>query len=254
MKLYHKAYIGQGQPLIIIHGLLGTADNWHHIAQRFGEHFKVYVPDMRNHGRSGHADEISYQSMVADLLELMADLDIEKANIIGHSMGGKVAMQLAQSHSKKIEKLVVVDIKPQSYPRGHDHIFKALFAIPIAEIVTRKEAEGILLQNGINDFGERQFLLKNLSRGDNGKFKWKPNLQGIWDNYEHIRSGVSGKPFMGDTLFVKGENSKYITGEMDLEQLFPNATLTSIPNAGHWVHAEQPELFFETVSAFLSHP
>ncbi len=189
--------------------------------------------------------------MVADVLEMMADEGIEKAYIIGHSMGGKVAMQLALNHPEKVDKLVVVDIKPEAYPRGHDHIFKALFAVPITEINTRKEAEEILLANGITDFGERQFLLKNLSRDEHGKFEWKPNLQGIWDNYENIRSEVLGEPFLGDTLFVKGEKSKYISGEKDFKHLFPNGELISIPDAGHWVHSEQPDLFMEKVMEFL---
>lgn len=252
MELNYKEF-GQGDPVIILHGLFGTSDNWQTIAKKLAEHYTVFILDQRNHGRSPHDDEFNYHLMAEDLKDFMEQHWIHQARIIGHSMGGKTAMQFALEYPDMVEKLVVVDIANQNYQGGHEAIFKALFSLDLGNIKNRKEADAAL-ETQIEDFGVRQFLLKNLSRNKSGQYEWKMNLPVIYKNYAAILSAVNGDyPFEGATLFVKGGLSDYITSDnFELTQTsFPNAELKTIEKAGHWVHAAAPAELLLLLDKFL---
>ena len=253
MKLNHKIY-GQGDvPLVILHGFMGSLDNWHTLANRFGEFGKVISVDQRNHGKSPHLNAHSIPLMVSDLKNFLAEHHLQKIHLLGHSMGGKVAMQFALDYPDMVDKLIVVDIAPRVYKRGHDDVFDAIYAIDLKSIQSRKEAE-MAMEKFMPDFGTRQFLLKNLDRRDDGSYHWKMNLPILHTYYEEIIQEVgSNRKFLNPTLVIKGGNSNYIKekDEPDFLNLFPNYELISIPNAGHWVHAEQAETFYLTVKHFL---
>lgn len=254
INLNFKEY-GQGNPLLILHGLFGSLDNWHSLSTRFGEHFKVFNIDQRNHGKSPHTDHHSISLMASDLKQFILFHGLNKVSVIGHSMGGKVAMQAALSHPELFNKIVIADIAPRKYPHGHDDIFKALNAVDLTAITSRKDAEEQITPL-VYDAGVRLFLLKNLERNNDGSFSWKMNLPVLFKDYEKIIDKVNGNSFLGKTLFLKGENSKYIQDKdlPDIEFHFPNHTLITLPNAGHWLHAEQPELFYKSVLDFLVQP
>lgn len=252
MTLNYKVF-GSGEPLIILHGLLGSLDNWQSMAKKLSESFQVYIVDQRNHGKSPHVAEHSYETMQADLLEFVNTHKIEKAHIIGHSMGGKTAMQFAIQNPDRVGKLIVVDIAPKDYLPGHDAIFKALLAVPIDEVQSRNEVEEII-SKWIPEKGIRLFLMKNLDRvGQQNQFEWKMNLKGIWANYDNIRKDITAGVFTGDTLFLKGEKSPYIQDEDEvrIKQYFPKASIKTVPNAGHWVHADSPRAFMENIFEFI---
>lgn len=242
LDLNYKTF-GQGFPVIILHGLFGTLDNWQTIACQLADHFTVYIIDQRNHGHSPHTDDINFALLAEDLRHFMESHWIYKAHLIGHSMGGKTAMQFALEHSDMVDKLIVVDIAPKAYPGGHEEIFSALTSLDLQAIDSRQQAE-VLLKRRIPEQGTLQFLLKNLSRDTDGRFEWKMNLKALYRHYPDILAAVNGAhPFEGTTLFIRGERSPYILDE-DMEEihgLFTQATLITVPNAGHWVHAEQPE-------------
>lgn len=254
MKLYHKSY-GTGDPIIILHGLFGLGDNWRTIARLMESKYRCILVDLRNHGRSPHDAEMNFSVMAEDVLELMKDLDLDDAVLLGHSMGGKVAMHFATTYPELTEKLIVVDIAPKAYPPHHSTVIKAIQAIAPSTLQTRDEAENILRQHLGDDESTVQFLMKNLSRNPEGGFEWKPNMPGIIAAYDHLMKEVTAMhPYLGPTLFIKGEHSDYVT-EADLPSIhsfFPEASLVSIPGAGHWVHADQPQLFTETVITFLT--
>ena len=253
MNLNFKT-VGTGFPLIILHGLLGSLDNWQTIAKQLGEHFQVFIIDQRNHGRSPHTFEFSYELLMADILEFMQQQGIAQAHFIGHSMGGKVAMHLALEHPEKVAKLVVVDVAPVEYEDRHSSVFKALFAVDLRTLQSRQQAEGTLRSILGNDESTVQFLMKGLYRDDDNKFQWRFNVQALYDAYDEISSGItSDKPFEGDTLFVKGEKSEYINASnfSEIIDLFPNNQLTEIQGAGHWVNADRPVQFIEAVLKFL---
>ena len=253
MKLNYKVS-GDGFPVIILHGLYGSLDNWQTMAKYLSGEFKVYIVDLRNHGRSPHSEEHSYPSMVNDLKQFYEDHRIERANIIGHSMGGKVAMSFALKYPALVNKLVVVDIAPKAYQAGHDQIFEALFELDLSKVSKRQEADR-RLKHAIPDLAVRQFLLKNLSRAEDGSYTWRINLKSLFKNYNNINAAIeSDEPVDVDTLVIRGEQSGYII-ESDFSsfnKLFANVQITTISSAGHWVHAEATEEFLKEVSAFLS--
>lgn len=255
MNLNHRI-IGQGEPIIILHGLFGTMDNWVSHANALAEDYMVCLLDQRNHGKSPHVEGLSYPILAEDLRQFMEDNWIYSAHIIGHSMGGKVAMQFALQHPEMVKKLIIVDIAPEQYEGGHEDIFKALFSVDLAKVKTRKEVE-IDLTFKIRDTATRQFLLKNLSiNTETQKYEWKMNLPEIAKNYERILANISyqkGDMFRGDTLFIRGELSKYVQPHRFrlFKEWFPNAELATVQGAAHWVHAEQPEAFLTTVKTFL---
>ncbi|RZS95949.1 alpha/beta fold hydrolase [Cecembia calidifontis] len=253
MKLNFKK-TGAGKPLIIVHGLFGSADNWFSIARELEKDFTLYLVDQRNHGDSPHSEDWDYSVMAEDLKELMQDEGLSSAYFMGHSMGGKTVMRLALEYPELVEKLIVADIAPRFYPLHHQQILEGLNAIPLGQLKSRKEADEILAKY-INNPGIRQFLLKSLGRDENGKFIWKINLPVITEKIANVGEAIeSEKPFEKPTLFIGGENSDYITekDKEDITRLFPNSHLIYIKNAGHWLHAEQPAAVIETVRAFLN--
>lgn len=252
MKLHFKKQ-GSGFPVIILHGLLGSLDNWQTVAKYLQEQFTVYLVDQRNHGKSPHSEKMDFDLMVQDLETLMDEEGITKAHLIGHSMGGKTAMNFALQHPQRVEQLVVVDIGPRQYEPGHDMIFRALFAMDPSAITSRGDAEE-QLEYYIHNQGIRLFLLKNLQREKDGSFSWKMNLEGIYSNYDNILEAVeSDEPFDHPVLFIRGGKSDYIQDQdMDgIKQLFPNARLHTIEESGHWVHAEARKPFIQAVKEFL---
>jgi len=254
MELNYKS-LGQGEPLIVLHGLFGTLDNWQTLAKAWAEDYLVYLVDLRNHGRSPHVDGLSYPAMAEDLSEFMEQNWIHKAHVLGHSMGGKVAMELALTYPDLVDKLIVVDIAPRPYAPGHDDVFAALFAIDLQKLESRQEAEAIL-EKHLDDWGVRQFLLKNLSRTKEGGFEWKMNLPVIYRDYLRIlEPPTETEPFEGPTLFIRGATSRYVKDEdmLRIQELFPRSTLSTVPEAGHWVHADQPEILKNMVIDFLQH-
>ncbi|MCG9879363.1 MAG: alpha/beta fold hydrolase [Bacteroidia bacterium] len=253
MHLHYKVY-GEGNPLLILHGFMGSLDNWHTLASQFGKTHKVYAIDQRNHGKSGHSNNHTLALMVSDVKLFIETHELNKVSIIGHSMGGKVAMQFALDYPDLVDKLIVVDIAPKQYKRGHDDVFKAIFSVELNKIESRKHAEQ-MMEPHVPDFGTRQFLLKNLDRKEDGSYAWKMNLQTLHADYDEIiKAIISNGVFNGDTLVIKGANSRYINyeDELDFNKLFPKNEIVVIPQAGHWVHAEAPQLFFETVNNFLN--
>lgn len=253
MKLFYRKF-GEGQPLIILHGLFGQSDNWNSLARQFSELGNaVYTVDLRNHGLSPHSEEWTYQSMSDDVLELINDLDLKEVILIGHSMGGKVAMQFAMNHPELLKKLIVVDIAPKYYPPHHGDILKALNAVDFNVVKNRKDAEAILSEY-ISDLGTKQFLLKNIYWKEDGLLAWRFNLEVINRKIETVGQETPNYSVCNvHTLFIKGERSKYVLVS-DLQQindLFPLSEIKTIEGAGHWVHAEKPLDFFETVAKFI---
>jgi len=252
MQLNFKK-LGSGEALIILHGFMGSLDNWQSLANEFAKSFEVYLIDARNHSKSPHTSSHSIAEMMDDLFDFMQQQHISKAHIIGHSMGGKVAMQFAVNYPNCVNKLVVADIAAKKYERGHDDVFEALYAIDLTKIETRKQAEEAMLPH-VSEFGTRQFLLKNLERLENGTYQWKMNLGVLHRDYDEITQEVkSYKPITITVLFLKGELSKYIKHEdwEQIQSIFPQAELKEISKAGHWLHADNPKEFYEKVMAFL---
>ncbi|PSL01958.1 alpha/beta fold hydrolase [Cecembia rubra] len=252
MKLHFKK-TGAGKPLIIVHGLFGSSDNWFSIAKELEKNYTLYLVDQRNHGDSPHSEEWNYTVMADDLKELMEDERIHSAYFMGHSMGGKTVMKLAMNYPDLVEKLIVADIAPRFYPLHHQQILEGLNAVPVDQLKSRKEADDILTEY-IKIPGIRQFLMKSLGRDDNGKFIWKINLPVITEKIGNVGEELkSDAPFEKPTLFIGGANSDYITekDKVDIERFFPNSRLVYIKDAGHWLHAEQPAAVIETVKAFL---
>lgn len=241
------------KPLIIIHGLYGSAANFRGLVKFYADDFIVFCIDLRNHGNSPHSDDITYSLMAEDVIEFMDDQGIKKAHILGHSMGGKTAMQLALNHPERVDKLVIGDIAPVEYPHHHETIFEGLLAIPVANIERRSEAQQIL-KHYVDEPGVRLFLLTNLVRADDGNgFKWRINLPALIGEYKNIQAAPEGISYEGETLFIRGANSDYIADEYVPETLefFPNAKIATIDDCGHWLHSEKPQEFSKILLDFL---
>jgi pimeloyl-ACP methyl ester carboxylesterase len=252
MKLFFRE-LGQGDPIIILHGLFGSSDNWLTQAKLFADKYKVFSVDQRNHGQSPHSDDFDYPSMVSDLEEFITDHQINNPIILGHSMGGKAAMNFALAHPDKIEKLIVVDISPKAYDLQHYAIVKGLKAIPITTIASRNEADEILA-NHVPEPGVRQFLLKNLQRNSTGGFSWKINLPVISEKLANIGIDLQFPgQFTKPTLFVRGLKSSYISDSdwKRIIEIFPAAELETL-DTGHWVQAEEPQEFAELIMKWLT--
>lgn len=252
LDLNYKSF-GQGDPIIILHGLFGTADNWQTVGKKLAEHYTVYLVDQRNHGRSPHHPQMTYADMAEDLHHFMESHWIFKAHIIGHSMGGKTAMQFAWMYPDMVEKLIVVDIAPKAYPGGHEEIFRAMQKLELSQIESRSEAEEALKAD-ISSLGIRQFLLKNLSRKKEGGYRWKMNLDALWTHYDDILAQPPHKgAYTGPALFIRGGKSRYIqeADEALIQKEFPGARVATIEEAGHWVHAEAPKALLQQVHTFL---
>ncbi|SRR6056297_309777 len=252
MKLLHHKILGKGEPVIILHGLFGMLDNWKSFARSMASDYQLILVDQRNHGRSFHDPEMNYALMAEDVERLMDSLEIDRATLLGHSMGGKTAMQFAKDFSTRVDQLVVIDIGPQAYPPGHGFIFDALKAVPVNQIGSRSEAEEILAKS-ISEKSIQLFLLKNLKRGPNGNYSWRMNLTAIENHYEEILSGIEiNERIKAPTLFVNGTRSSYIREEDEetIRNKFQEVEFQHL-ETGHWVHAEQPEKLEQGVKRFL---
>ncbi len=239
--------------MIILHGLMGSSDNWLPQAKMLGEHYHVWVVDQRNHGQSPHSNEFNYTVLSEDILNFIQAHNIDNPVIIGHSMGGKAAMNFALMHPDKLDKLIVVDIAPKAYDVRHDHIVEGLKAVPIDSVQSRQEANDALAPH-ISSEAVRQFLLKNLMRKPEGGFGWRINLPIIDQSLELISGGlVTEGVFEKKTMFIRGSKSDYILDEdrEAIKKIFPNATLVTM-ETGHWVQAEKPEEFVQVVLSFLN--
>ncbi|WP_163831587.1 alpha/beta fold hydrolase [Spartinivicinus ruber] len=252
LKLHYKEF-GDGEPLVLVHGLFGSLENLGGIAKILAKQFTVYSLDMRNHGRSPHSDRMDHQLMTSDLVYFLQDKGINKARFLGHSMGGKVVMQLALSYPQYVKKLIVADIAPVKYSARHNDVFAGLLAINPKTIKSRIEADKIL-QQYISEMPVRSFLLKNLVKNTESGFAWRMNLTALHSQYHNIIDGQTfDQPYQGEVLFVKGGNSDYLqpSHRSEILAMFPNAQVREIPNTGHWLHAEKPELFCRVVERFL---
>ncbi len=252
MQLAYTTY-GDGYPLIILHGLFGSSENWQTLSRGWAKCYRVLALDLRNHGHSPHSAAFNYRVMSDDVAELMDRLNLPSAYVLGHSLGGKVAMQLALDAPGRVDKLVVVDIAPKPYAPQHQAIFDALFAVDLRQYRTRKAVDQALASR-LPDLALRQFLLKSLERAPDGSLHWEMDLNAIYQSYAEVSRGIEtqGK-FVKPVLFVRGANSDYI-GDGDavpIRGLFPHSKIVTIPGAGHWVHAEARRPFARLVVAFL---
>lgn len=263
MELFYRQR-GQGEPLVIVHGLYGSSDNWINISKRLEKHFSIYLIDQRNHGRSPFAETHSYDDLRNDLLEFFDRHQIEKATLLGHSMGGKAAMWFAADYPERVKKLIVADIAPKDYLTLkedsqfylHQNILLAMQETDFSEIRARSDIDELLSQK-IDDARIRQFLLKNVGKDKTtGRYFWRVNAEVLYNYLEEIVSGVNERWLSDRTpitaypvLFIRGQRSRYILPEDEalIRTIYPDARVVDIENAGHWLHAEQPELFTQAV-------
>ena len=268
MKLFFRKYGEAAPPLIIVHGLYGSSDNWVSIAKDLADRFEVFVVDQRNHGQSPHSPQHDYPSMREDLRELMDEQGIKKAVLIGHSMGGKTVMSFAEAWPERVQALISVDIAPKSYRNlalasrtaaNHSNMIDAMQNVDLSKIESREDAD-LALSASIGSERIRGFLLKNLRRNGDGAFSWRINLEAIENNLEAIFEGMDRETIAANggitgfpALFISGGNSEYIRA-MDyqtIKDIFPTAEIVTVQGAGHWVHAEQPALLVKTIRYFL---
>ncbi len=267
MQLHYQYFpaetdsLAETPPLVVLHGLFGSLNNWRNLCKLFTPHCAVYALDLRNHGQSPHSEQMDLALMAQDISTFMHDHGLEQIQLLGHSMGGKVAMQLALQTTQQasIQRLIVVDIAPKVYPPRHDDVFAAIAtinqAIDHGDIASRKQAEQ-MIADILPDQATRLFLLSNLSRDSHGHYQWRGNMAAIQANYPAISAAPQGDSAFFDkpTLFIKGADSFYIEAddEVTIQQRFPQVQLLNIDNAGHWVHVEQTAAFTAAVHAFLS--
>lgn len=249
MQLHYQT-LGQGQPLVLLHGLFGSADNWGSVAKQFAQHYHVISVDLRNHGRSPHSDSQTYTEMADDLLELCDTLGLSQIYLLGHSLGGKVAMQFATQYPERVNKLIVVDMAPRAYEDEHTHLIDAMLALDTTQVSSRSEADKALSAT-IPNVMVRQFLLTNLVKSET-QWQWRIHLPALKTNYTHFRAALAAN-FDQPSLFIRGERSDYVQDSdiADIRQSFPQAQFISLLT-GHWVHAEQPQLFVQAVEGFLA--
>jgi esterase len=251
MLLNHKI-AGTGEAVILIHGLFGALDNLGALARHLSQHYQVVSVDLVNHGKSKHQHDMSYHSMANDIIELINSLGLESVILFGHSMGGKVAMQLALNYPERVKALIVADIAPVSYNNRHTQVFNGLNSVDLANLQNRKQAQQTLEQSGIEP-GVSQFLLKNLVKSDTG-YAWRCNVGALERAYPAIIAGFETEAqFTGPTLFIKGELSDYIQEQhrSQIAKYFPQASAKIIQGTGHWLHAEKPSAFNKIVHNFI---
>lgn len=253
MKLFYKQY-GEGKfPLFILHGIFGMLDNWHNIARALSEQYTVYTIDARNHGQSPHSSDAGYDAMAADVIELADDLGISEFILMGHSMGGKTAMHIADLYPQRIAKLIVVDIAPKQYKPGHDAYFRAFENIDWSSMNSRKEIDEALQAYESNQ-GVRLFLAKNVDRLDGGGFAVKSNIPALKAAYDEIIGALELKSvFEKPALFITGADSRYLKEEDKpyIQAHFSDCRFIAVSGAGHWVHADNPKEFMEDLMGFL---
>ncbi len=249
MELFFRKFGDEGkQAVIILHGLFGISDNWVSYGKQLADDgYEVFIPDQRNHGRTEHSDDFNYLALTNDLFDFIDTEEIESPILIGHSMGGKVAMRFAVSYPELVRKLIVVDIAPREYgPRKHHlSIIQTMLEVDLSKVHSRTDVS-TYLKKGIADKRIRQFILKNLYRKNKDAFQWRLNLKAISDNLEKMFDGIpEGIKYRGPVLFIKGGNSDYILSSdyKDIYTFFPYAEIATIEGATHWVHADNPEEF-----------
>ncbi len=250
--ILHTDITGQGEPLVLIHGLFGSYENLGVIARALQDKFQIINLDLRNHGRSAHSDQMNYPLMAADVIETLDALGLVQVSVLGHSMGGKVAMQLALQQPERVKKLILADISPVVNEPRHLGILQALQQINLSTLKDRREADQ-QLSASVKELGVRQFLLKNLLK-EADKFQWRLNLPALVANYPAILAAPQAKgPYTGPVLFIKGGDSDYLlpSHQGQIQQLFPQAKAKVIQGTGHWLHAEKPAAFSKIVADFL---
>ncbi|HWP57697.1 MAG TPA: alpha/beta fold hydrolase [Candidatus Acidoferrales bacterium] len=248
----HFAAEGTGYPLIILHGLLGSCENWRAQRKFFARSYRVFAVDLRNHGHSPHSEVFTFAAMAEDLKEFLEDQALESVHLLGHSLGGKVAMQFATSWPESVAKLVIVDIAPKSYPGEHLEILAAMESLDLSALRSRAQAEAALAAT-VPALSMRRFLLKNLEYRDQ-KLRWRINLPALRRNYPAILAALPlDRQFDKPALFVKGERSRSIEpkDEEQIRRFFPRAEIVTLAGAGHWVHSDNPEAFQQAVLSFL---
>jgi len=253
MKLFYRK-TGTGNPILLLHGLFGSAENWMNIANGLRDAGQLYLLDMRNHGRSPHSHVFDYTVMVEDVYEFLGDLNLRQVSMVGHSMGGMIAMNFALSYPHRINNLVVIDIAPRLYPIHHQNIVDGLLSIDINQIKTREQADD-QLSRFIEQSQIRQFLLKNLYRTTSGKFVWRLNLPVIAQNLSMLGQGIeSEKTFTKSCLFIRAALSDYIRVEDEalIKKLFPRARIVTVENTTHWLPAENPAAVITTIKSFFN--
>tara|TARA_R110002012_G_scaffold233742_1_gene407088 strand:- start:411 stop:1178 length:768 start_codon:yes stop_codon:yes gene_type:complete len=252
-QLLNYQQLGSGKDIILIHGLFGRLENLNMVAKALSESYRVTSVDVRNHGDSFHSELMDYPSMAKDIVVIMQHLAIESAIVLGHSMGGKIAMELALTYPERVDKLIVADIAPVEYPPHHNQIIDGLKAIDLSSVKGRKDADK-QLANYVDNLSVRQFLLGNLT-SKNGQFVFKCDIENIDKNYPNIMRTYQGSnTYSGPTLFIKGANSDYILPEhrAEIVRLFPQSRARVIQGAGHWLHAEKTIAFNRSVTSFLA--
>lgn len=266
MKLYCRE-TGQGQKtIVIVHGLYGASDNWLSIATKLEDNYRIILPDQRNHGQSGHSDIHTYEAMADDLYETLQERTSEKVILLGHSMGGKTAMRLTMKHPEIVSQLIVADIAPKDYGNfanyaettaNHEKILKAMQSLHPEKMESRSEIDTAFKKH-FPSKTLRQFLLKNVKRQKGGPYHWQLNIEALMNNLPELMDGFShlhaGQAVQNiPAVFIRGEKSPYIKDEDSLviNRFFPGSQLVTIPDAGHWLHAEQPELFFKTLLYYI---
>lgn len=252
MKLFFKKF-GEGPPLLILHGLFGSSDNWQTQAKAFAEDHTVYLVDQRNHGHSPHSSEFSYPLMAEDLYELLAEEGLRDVNLIGHSMGGKTILWFAQQYGFLVHKMIVADMGIKAYPPHHDLVFAGLFEVDVERCESRKQAEERISKH-IQDTSTIQFLLKNLYWKEPGKLAWRFNLPVLFEKREETMKGLSDITINNEVLFLRGGMSNYVKDEdfASIQKLVPHATFETIDHAGHWLHAENPVEFVAHCKKYFS--
>jgi pimeloyl-ACP methyl ester carboxylesterase len=254
MQILHSRIVGEGKPLLILHGYFGMGDNWKSHANKLAEDgFEVHLIDQRNHGRSFHSDEFDYELMVADLYNYIEHHELENVDLLGHSMGGKTVMLFATEYAELVNKLIVADISPRMYPPHHHDILEALNSVDFTVQNSRKLIDEKLAEL-IPEVGIRQFMLKSVFRKTKDELAFRFNLKSLTENNNEVGEALpSFTVFEGETLFLKGENSGYISANEEpiIEAHFPNSTMKKIANAGHWLHAENPKDFYNEVVTFI---
>ncbi len=240
--------------ILILHGLFGSKRNWQSIARQLSEHFRVFTLDLRNHGESEHTDAMRYEDMAGDVFQFITDHALEEVSVVGHSMGGKVAMQMALEHPEIIKRLVIIDIAPVQYQHGFDDLINSLNALPLEKLSSRQEADEYL-KSSVRPESLRQFLLQNLRKLDTG-FSWRMNLKAIYSCIDGLMDFPvnHGNPrYNKPVLFLKGENSDYIKHqhERQIFSIFPKALFITVAGTGHWLHAENPGFVVSEIRKFI---
>ena len=251
MKLHYNE-LGEGSPVIILHGFLGSSDNWLPIGKTLSEKHEVYLVDQRNHGLSPHSSDHNYHLLAHDLHDFIHEHGIADPVLLGHSMGGKTVMHFASLFPDAFKKLIIADIAPRFYPARHTRILEGLLSIDLSSIQSRNEADEQLAKY-VKEESIRMFLLKNLGRKEGG-FTWKANLPVLQENLDQIGQAITGENITRKPVFfIKGNNSDYITPEdgETIRKMFPTAKILGIKNAGHWLHAEQREAFLNVLASIL---